>query len=201
MPDAARIRKFTAEELQLGLQQRDTELVGRLIDTFGGRLFRYLLLLTGNHHVAEDVFQETWVRVLERGYQFRGDYSFQGWLFGIARHLVIDLSRQKKPVSLDDLLESDSSPESFTAAGPSPLDALCDREQASLLSTQVRSLPARHREVFELRLGDDLKLAEIAATTGIPLSTVKSRLYRAAAVLHGRLAPADPLSIAPCAPG
>jgi len=189
MPDAARVKEFTSEELQLGLEQRNPQLIGRLIDAYGGRLFRYLLLLTGNHALAEDMFQETWVRVLERGYQFRGDYSFQGWLFGIARHLVIDMSRQKKPLSLDDLLEGDMSPEAITAGGPSPLETLCDREQASILGTQVRSLPARHREVFELRLGDELKLAEIAETKGIPLSTVKSRLYRAAEVLHTRLAP------------
>jgi RNA polymerase sigma-70 factor (ECF subfamily) len=191
MANAVHVKEFTSVEIQRGLEQRNPQLIGRLIDAYGGRLFRYLLLLTGNHHLAEDFIQETWVRVLERGYQYRGDYSFQGWLFGIARHLVIDMSRQKKPLSLDDLLEGDMSPEAITAGGPSPLEMLCDMEQANILGTEVQSLPARHREVFELRLGEELKLSEIAETKGIPLSTVKSRLYRAAEVLHARLAPSQ----------
>jgi len=57
-------------------------------------------MLTSNAALAEDLFQETWIRVLERGHQYDGKFKFEAWLFTIARNLVIDWQRQKKAVSL-----------------------------------------------------------------------------------------------------
>jgi len=76
--------------LAQGLRRRDPELLDRLIEEYQYRLFRYLAYITGNHERAEDFFQETWIRVLERGHQYDGKYKFESWLFTIARNLVID---------------------------------------------------------------------------------------------------------------
>ena len=57
-----------------------------------------------NRATAEDVFQETWLHVLERGHQYRAQWKFEVWLFSIARHLVIDLARRKKSQSLNELM-------------------------------------------------------------------------------------------------
>lgn len=187
MPSLPQLTVSRNQEIANGLRDRDPHLVGRLIDVFGGRLFRYLLLLTGNRHTAEDIFQETWVRVLEKGYQFNGDYGFQAWLFSIARHLVIDLSRQKKAVSLDEMTADGELPRPLPVTASSPLDLLCREEQETSLKTHMRRLPRHHRLVFQLRYDHEMKLGEIAEATRVPLSTVKSRLYRAATVLQGRL--------------
>src|SRR5436305_10498878 len=100
-----------------GLRDRDPELLDLLIEQYQYRLFRYLLYLSGNRESAEDIFQETWVRVLDRGRQYDGKAKFETWLFAIARHLFIDLERRKRTDSLD----APGMPE-FLAEQPSPLE-------------------------------------------------------------------------------
>ena len=78
-----------------GLKQRDVELLDTLILTYQHRLFRYLLYLTGSRELSEDLFQETWMRVLQRGSQYHGAARFDTWLFTIARNLVIDVRRKR----------------------------------------------------------------------------------------------------------
>src|SRR5439155_24092602 len=69
-----------------GLQRSDPDLLDRLIEQYQYRLFRYLVYITGNKARAEDFFQETWIRVLERGHQYNGKSKFEAWLFAIARN-------------------------------------------------------------------------------------------------------------------
>src|SRR5271165_6979409 len=94
--------------LSQGLIRRDPDLLDQLIEQYQHRLYRYLLFLTGNPALAEDLFQETWIRVLERGHQYNAKSKFESWLFAIARNLVIDASRRKKMASLEDLGDPDS---------------------------------------------------------------------------------------------
>src|SRR5207302_1208671 len=93
------------KSLAQGLRRRDPELLDRLVEQYQYRLFRYLLYITGNRERAEDFFQETWIRVLERGHQYNGKSKFEAWLFAIARNLVIDWQRSKKAQSLDTLTD------------------------------------------------------------------------------------------------
>src|SRR5712692_10325231 len=71
------------KSLALGLKRRNPELLDALIEQYQYRLFRYLLYITGNRERAEDFFQETWIRVLERGHQYDGRSKFEAWLFSI----------------------------------------------------------------------------------------------------------------------
>ncbi len=91
-----------------GLKSQDPELLDHLIELYQHRLLRYLLFLTGKREVAEDLFQETWMRVLLRGGQYNGKARFDTWLFTIARNLVIDLSRKRTMASLDEMCDSAS---------------------------------------------------------------------------------------------
>src|SRR5271155_1806987 len=90
-----------------GLHHRDPDLLDRLIEQYQHRLLRYLVYLTGNRELAEDLFQETWIRVLERGHQYDGRHEFSTWLFAVARNLTLDHLRKKSPLSLDGLMEDD----------------------------------------------------------------------------------------------
>src|SRR3954453_8029643 len=92
-------------EIARGLRRRDPELLDRLIERFQHRLLRYLVFLTGNRELAEDIFQETWIRVMERGKQYNGQAKFDTWIFAIAPHPVIDWSRKKTTTSLEALQE------------------------------------------------------------------------------------------------
>src|SRR5258708_1084056 len=76
------------KSLALGLRRRDPEVLDALIEQYQYRLFRYLVYITGNRERAEDFFQETWIRVLERGHQYHGKSSFDAWLFSIAPPLL-----------------------------------------------------------------------------------------------------------------
>jgi len=169
-----------AQELARGLRRRDPDLLDRLIEQYQYRLFRYLLYLTASRQNAEDLFQETWFRVLERGHQYDGSSRFETWLFAIARHLVIDWQRQAKAKSLDALSEPEErrKPLEIEAADPSPLDLISRHEEEGRVQASLHRLPGVYREVLLLRFQEELGLEEIAAVLSAPVSTVKSRLYR-----------------------
>ncbi len=164
-----------------GLRRRDPDLLDRLIAQYEYRLYRYLLFLTGSPETAQELFQETWLRVLARGHQYDGESRFETWLFAIARHLVIDSSRRRRVESLDELVDSAESGRGWEPPAPeasSPVEILASREEAKRLGAALTRLPAVYREVLLLRFQEDLSLEEIARVVKTPLSTVKSRLYR-----------------------
>lgn len=175
--------------IAIGLRQHDPELLNRLIEQHQHRLYRYLVFLTGNPSLAEDLFQETWIRVLERGAQYNAKSKFESWLFAIARNLAIDASRRKKTSSLEELGDPESSapydPPDGRAA--SVLQLLVKRENAEAVQLSLLKVPAHYREVLLLRFSEELALEEIAAVTATPVSTVKSRLYRGLAALKTAL--------------
>jgi RNA polymerase sigma-70 factor, ECF subfamily len=175
--------------LAAGLRRRDPDLLDRLIEQYQQRLYRYLLFLTGNPALAEDLFQETWVRVLERGHQYNAKNKFESWLFTIARNLVIDVSRRKKIASLEDLGDPDSnqSYEPPDDGSASALQMLVTRENQKAVQLSLLRIAPYYREVLLLRFQEELPLEEIAKVLATPISTVKSRLYRGLAALKSAL--------------
>ena len=178
-----------AKTIARGLQKRDPELLDRLIEQYQYRLFRYLVYITGNKDRAEDFFQETWIRVLERGHQYDGKSKFEGWLFAIARHLVIDWQRSKKPQSLDTLTdpEQERPLQLVNQSESSPLQQVLSQETEENVQSSLGRIPAIYREVLVLRFQEELQIEEMAGVLSIPVSTVKSRLYRGLESLRGAL--------------
>ncbi len=172
-----------------GLKNHDTELLDHLIELYQHRLLRYLLFLTGKREIAEDIFQETWMRVLLRGGQYNGKARFDTWLFTIARNLVIDLSRKRTMLSLDQMSEPANEGQGFEIAtdGPSPLEQFQMREDRAEVAAVLLKLEPNYREVLTLRFHEEMSLEEIASVTRTPLSTVKSRLYRGLTALRPEL--------------
>jgi RNA polymerase sigma-70 factor (ECF subfamily) len=178
-----------AKTLSQGLIRRDPDLLDHLIELYQQRLYRYLLFLTGNPALAEDLFQETWIRVLERGHQYNAKSKFESWLFAIARNLVIDASRRKKMPSLEGLSNSESNqpydpPDDHAA---SALQLLVTRENEQAIQISLLKIAPYYREVLVLRFHEDLNLEEIAQVLSTPVSTVKSRLYRGLTALKSVL--------------
>jgi RNA polymerase sigma-70 factor, ECF subfamily len=175
-----------------GLKRQDPGLLDELIVRYQHRLLRYLLFLTGNREMAEDLFQEVWMRVLTRGGQFNGKARFDTWLFTIARNLVIDQRRKRTMSSLDELFETggeDDRPMAFEVADhePGPFDRMANVEDREQIAAALLKLDTLYREVLVLRFHEELSLEEIAKVTRAPLSTVKSRLYRGMASIKPRL--------------
>ena len=180
--------EFEPSAIARGLRRRDPDLLDRLIEQYQHRLLRYLVYLAGNRELAEDLFQETWIRVLERGHQYDGKHEFATWLYAVARNLTIDYLRKKSPLSLDGLMEDEEHP-SVEPADTRPLawEIVQQREQAERVSAVLVTIPAECRETLVLRFQEGLALDEIARVTGAPLGTVKSRLYRGLNMLMTRL--------------
>jgi RNA polymerase sigma-70 factor (ECF subfamily) len=185
--EAERLAESQRENLAIakGLKRNDPELMDHLIEQYQHRLLRYLLFLTGKREVAEDLFQETWMRVLLRGAQYNGKARFDTWLFTIARNLVIDLSRKRQMASLDEMSETGEDERPFEVAieGPSPFEQFATREDRAEVAEVLLKLEPSYREVLTLRFHEEMSLEEIAGVTRAPLSTVKSRLYRGLAAL------------------
>jgi RNA polymerase sigma-70 factor (ECF subfamily) len=176
-----------------GLKRQDVGLLDELIVRYQHRLLRYLLYLTGNREMAEDLFQEVWMRVLVRGAQFNGQARFDTWLFTIARNLVIDQRRKRTMSSLDEMFDGsseDDRPMSFEIADgePTPFDRFANLEDREHIATALLQLDTLYREVLVLRFHEELSLEEIAKVTRAPLSTVKSRLYRGLAAIKPKIA-------------
>jgi RNA polymerase sigma-70 factor (ECF subfamily) len=119
--------------------------------------------------VAEDLFQQTWLRVVESIRQFDARRNFDTWLFAVAHNLAIDHLRRKHPESLDAAHQGVA-----CAAGPNALDRILAGERAEVLLAKLARLPAIHRAV-------------LAQVLRVPLATVKSRLHRALESLRRKL--------------
>src|SRR5215510_10895168 len=181
-----------ASAIARGLRRRDPDLLDRLIEQYQHRLLRYLVYLSGNRELAEDLFQETWIRVLERGDQYDGKHEFSTWLYAVARNLTIDYLRRKHPVSLDGLMEDDEhAPLEPVDPKPSAWEVVAQHELAERISSALISLPAEYRETVVLRFQEGLALEEIAIVTRAKLGTVKSRLYRGLNMLMSLLKGAE----------
>ena len=182
------VMESEASSIARGLRRRDPDLLDRLIEQYQHRLLRYLLYLCGNRDLAEDLFQETWIRVLERGAQYDGKHEFSTWLYAVARHLTIDYLRRKNPVSLDGLMDDeDRAPLEPADTRPLAWEVVARREQAERIAAALVGIPAEYRETVVLRFHEGLALDEIATITGAKLGTVKSRLYRGLNMLMARL--------------
>jgi RNA polymerase sigma-70 factor (ECF subfamily) len=178
------------EEAQIarGLRRSDPDLIGRLVQQYAHPLMRYLLYVTANQALAEDLFQETWLRVLEKGSLYDGRAKFKTWLLAIARNLTIDYMRRKKVVPMESLeRDPDEQPIEPPSEMPSPFEAVSSGETQERIAAALATVPALYREAVVLRFQQELSLAEIAQMVGVPVPTVKSRLYRGVMALRPAL--------------
>ena len=141
--------------------------------------------MTGNRAVAEDLFQEVWIRVLEKGHLYDGRNRFVTWLMSIGHNVAIDYLRKRNPASLDEMQDpEDGVPFEPQATGPSPFEEAVARQQSEILDEALGRVPPLFREVLVLRFQEQMKLEEIAKLIRIPVATVKTRIYRGVSALR-----------------
>jgi RNA polymerase sigma-70 factor (ECF subfamily) len=162
------------------LHRGDPDAIVAVISQYQTRLFRYLVRLVGDPAAADDLFQNTWLVVMQKIGRFDMRRNFEPWLFTVAHNQAIDFLRRRRGESLDSSGDCDVSPtERWPSAEPDALDRLLDFERSTMLGVSLAELPAIHREILTLRFEEGMKLDEISAVLGVPLATVKSRLSRA----------------------
>jgi RNA polymerase sigma-70 factor, ECF subfamily len=161
------------------LRRGDLDALAELVARYQHRLYRYLLRMVHQPAEAEDLFQQTWLRVASQIRRYDPRRNFDAWLFTLVRNLAIDHLRRVRPDSLDSReAEEYSTPAALRDSAPPALDALIARERAQFLAAALMGLPVMYREVLSLRFEEEMKLEEIAQVLDAPLSTVKSRLRR-----------------------
>ena len=177
-----------AEDIIAMMRRGDPDALTAVISRYQHRLYRYLLRLVREPATADDLFQQTWLRVMEKIGRYDARRSFEAWLFSVAHNLAVDLWRAKHGESLDSGEDSgEPAGERLACGDPDALEQLLDFERGAMLAACMQGLPTIHREVLTLRFEEGMKLEEIAEVAGIPLSTVKSRLRRALEGLRAAL--------------
>jgi len=178
-----------SKQIAQGLRGRDEELIDALVGSYQARLIRYLTFLLGRREMAEDVAQETWLRVLERGHTYDGRSRFEPWLFAIARNLAVDRLRQRRVLSFESDGEADgrAGVAPPVSDAPSPFTQAARTEDAQRLARLLDTLDPQYREALALRFLEELSLEEVSTVVGAPVSTVASRIYRGLSALRSQL--------------
>jgi RNA polymerase sigma-70 factor (ECF subfamily) len=150
-----------------------------------------------DRETAEDLAQETFIKVLNAIDSYRPEHKFSSWIFKIANNAAIDHLRRRDP----DLLSLDGAPDAVSAErqeatalqvrdlGESPLDELQARELGSHIETAIARLRPEYRACIMLRHVEGRPYEEIAAILDLPLGTVKTYIHRARAELRDVLGP------------
>ena len=161
-----------------------------IVATYEQRIFRFHLVSIRDRDLAQSLTQDTFVRAWAARQTFRGDCSIATWLMRIALNLIRDHTRTDRFRFWKRVSETAVDVSDVSAHIPHRDSSLESRliasEQMTLVWESVGQLSERQRSVFLLRFLEELELSEIADITGLPISTVKTHLYRALATIRAR---------------
>jgi RNA polymerase sigma-70 factor, ECF subfamily len=180
----------------VALAQRGREPAYReLIRRYERPVFSLVFRMVRDRELAEDLAQDTFIKVLQHIDRYRPEFKFSSWLFKIANNVAIDQLRRRQLATVS----MDGSPHAVTAdaveatsfdvsgGGESPLDRLEARELGSAIEAAIGQLRPEYRACILLRHVEDKSYEEIAATLDLPLGTVKTYIHRARHELRGLL--------------
>jgi RNA polymerase sigma-70 factor (ECF subfamily) len=174
---------------------RDTRLpddFAELHRRYSGELRRYLTRYLGDATFADDVLQDTFLRVHAKCRLYRDGWPVRPWLYAVASHRAVDALRSRGlPMVRLDPPRADDEPvapasllATLASAAPGPLEELQERERQRWVRESVAKLPEPQRQALVLAYDQGLSYPEIVSHLKIPLGTVKSRLHGAIARLR-----------------
>jgi RNA polymerase sigma-70 factor (ECF subfamily) len=163
-----------------------------LVERYRQRLYAYIGRMVGNPSEAEDLFQDTFMKVYHHLDGFRDEGRFRPWLYRIATNTCRDHLRRRKlrrAFSLDARMSPEdlSLGDRLASNAPNPEEKAAEAELAQRLAAAVQKLSPRHRAVFLMARYDGMSYDEIAHSLKIPVGTVKSRMNKAVNTLLGAL--------------
>ncbi len=186
----------TDEQLIELCKGKDVAALEDLLTRYQNPLMVFIYSVVRDYHLAEDIFQETFIRVYREARRFRSGCKFKTWLYTIAMNLCRDALRKerRRPVVPLEMEMSDrEGPSSgrlmdmLPGRGPDPREDAGGRELEEILRRELEGLSEGHRQVVILSRLNGLKYTEIAQIMGIPSGTVRSRLHYALEYLRKRL--------------
>ena len=178
------------------LQQDDDTLMARvaageeaafrlLVLRWEAQVRAFLIHMLGSLEEAEDLTQETFIKVHAQAGRYRGEGLFRSWLMRIAGNLARSRLRRRKILGW---VRFDPAEHDVTDRGPTPEGNLEARERATMVRAALAALPERQREALVLHRYQGLKYKEIADAMGTSVPGVESLIQRALATLRGQLA-------------
>lgn len=167
-------------------RRRDDEAFGRLVDAYHSRVFGFVRRMTSGSQEAEDVTQEVFVRAYTNFPHFDARSSVRTWLFRIAHNLCVDRARKAERAPAADPLVDSEHGETIDLPDERwrPEALVLDSELVGVIEGAIETMSEKLRAVLLLHDREDLAYEEIARAVGVPVGTVKSRLFLARAHLQ-----------------
>lgn len=175
------------DDLLRRARQRDPTALSRLVEMYSDRVYGLLYRLTGSREAAEDLLQDTFVRVVQAIEEYEHTGRFESWLFRIAANLARDRGRRqvRSPVASWEDVDADAGRSVLAADGPA--DCVADGDERRRLAAALARLPMLDREIIVLRYYSELPFREVAELLGVPLGTALARAHRALGRLRREL--------------
>ena len=178
-------------ELISAILKGDQETFGELVNRYQGRLVNFLYRLLHDHADAHDLAQEVFLKVYQALDRYDPQYKFSTWLFRVAQNAAIDRIRKRrlKLVSMDRPSRDADDEKSweFPSDERGPYADLRNRERFGAIKEAIEELPWEYRELIVMRHFGELSYGEIAEVKGMPLGTVKNKLFRGRQMLKQAL--------------
>lgn len=176
------------EDLVEAFQSGDISAFDQLVSRWDRKIQGVVYRLIGNHEEARDLSQEAFLKAYRALGRFKKEARFSSWLYQIAVNATRDRLRRRRrqaDLSLDDIEERPEA--ALRDAGPTAFDLIESSDLSRAVAAAVAALPDEQREVVILKEYEGLTFPEIAEALDVPLSTVKTRLYRGLVQLRIRL--------------
>lgn len=183
LTDTNRNYILTTKAIACSTETEDTEALNRLIDEYGKDVLKTAYLFVKDTSLADDIFQEVFIKVYKNLHKYRGEASLKTWILQITinqckdylksnwfKRIILNFS-DKEEVKVSSSLEN----------------IFIDKEEKKQLLNQVLELPILMREVLILYYYHDMNVAEISTALSIPQGTARSRLHRAKELLKNKL--------------
>lgn len=172
------------DDLLRRARRRDPDALSRLVEMYSERVFGLLYRLSGSREAAEDLLQDTFLRVVRAIEEYEHSGRFESWLFRIAANLARDRARRQGRPRVASVEEVDVDAGRSASAGDDPVERVADGDERRRLEAALARLPELDREMIVLRHYSELPFREIADLLGVPLGTALARAHRALARLR-----------------
>jgi len=172
-------------ELVSRLRAGDVDAFDVVYDAFRARLYTFLVRLSRRREVAEDLLEETWLRLVKHAHRLHPETELGAWLFTVARNLHVSYCRSR--VIDEDSMATMIGLWPVSTSRPSPFEEAVASELDRRLERALAALPSRHREVLLLMVVEAFSAAEAAAVCRTTPEAMRQRLSRARALLAREL--------------
>jgi len=171
---------------EVNVRQGSQAVFEDVFSAYRKRIYGYALRVVGDPHDAEDVTQETFLKIYRSMHTFRGECSMETWVFRIAANACVDAlraSRRREVLCLDGRKDQEAPVPQWVGSSPDPAEVAEGVDVREGVVECLNRLDRDQRKVLVLREVKDLSYTDISREMGCPLGTVKSKLNRARAAL------------------